>query len=484
MMLSRFLRIRKSTLRVLIAVFTVQLFSFSLPSYAKDGDGERQDVLQRTMQYSRGVDLVEVGRQVRSDWIRPRGGITHSSSIEGMSKNCNGYTVSECGIPCCGKRECELVCTENNTIAHGDEMCLSSVQTSECGMSCCGAEDCANVCLNYRVTGDCGGYTKTPDGRECCGYDDCRTKACGSYTSVTTVSGQKEACCGQDNCEKVRCEYQLKTTGQWGGTQGLACCGREQCYEKECGGYTSTDSRVHPEKQDIPCCGAENCNLTACDGYISVQTPKGLVSCCGYEDCHSKECEDYTIVRLDNGTHIACCGARECQYLKDCYTPGKIATCVMRWEDAKEGVTADLVNTDYGEAILYMGVVGDNYWGGWCTIYEHWTRVRVMQPQAIRKVVIEFAKWDDWLQIYIGKSDIRYMDLVYEGPYPGQFPPETDGACELSTSWEKAPNVDVTRYFRNVPANSIVSFKTRVSVAGNGEGYARLRIYYDTLGTL
>ena len=301
----------------MIAVFAVQLCSFSLPSYAKDGDGERQNVLQRTMQYSRGVDLVEVGRQVRSDWVRPRGETAHGATIEGMEKNCRGFTVSECGIPCCGKRECELVCTANNTIAHGDEMCLSSVQTSECGMSCCGEEDCANVCLNYRVTGDCGGYTKTPDGQKCCGYEDCRAKACGSYTSVTTVSGQKEACCGKDNCEKVRCEYQLKTTGQWGGTQGLSCCGKNECYEKECSGQTSVDSRIHPEKKDLPCCGAENCNLTACDGYVSIQSPSGLVSCCGYEDCHAKECNGYTHTISVSGKEYACCGQKDC-YVKSC----------------------------------------------------------------------------------------------------------------------------------------------------------------------
>ena len=239
---------------------------------------------------------------------------------------------------------------------------------------------------------------------------------------------------------------------------------------------------MHPEKKDIPCCGAENCELTACNGYVSVQAPDGLVDCCGYEDCHRKECQNRLYVTLENGMKVPCCGERYCNYLKDCYTSGKIATCVMRFEDAAQGVTADLVNESIGNAYTFIGIVGDNYWGGYCKIYEHWTRMRVMQPKAIRKVVLEMAKWDDYLQVYIGGEDIRYMDLVYEGPTPGRFPPETEGACELSTSWQTAPGVDVTRYFRDVPENSIVSFKTRVSVAGAGEGYARLRVYYDVLG--
>ncbi len=473
-------KFKSKLVKLILPILLISLNTLS-PANAADGDGERQNVLQRTMQYSRGVDLVEIGRQAKQNWVRPRdnGG---SSSVSGQAANCNGYTMSDCGVPCCGKRECELICQDNNTIAHGDDMCLSPVQTSECGMSCCGPEDCANVCLNYRIEGNCGGYTKTPDGVSCCGYDDCRSKACGSYTSVTTVSGEKKTCCGKENCEKVKCEYQLQTTGQWGGKQGLQCCGKEQCYKMECGGQTSVDSKVHPEKTDLPCCGKENCELTACDGYISVAAPEGLVDCCGYDDCHLKECQNRIYVELENGMKVPCCGERYCNYLKDCYTSGKIATCVMRFEDAAQGVTADLVNEDIGNAYTFIGIVGDNYWGGRCKIYEHWTRMRVMQPKAIKKVTLEFAKWDDYLQVYIGGEDVRYMDLVYEAPYPGFFPPETEGACELNTSWETSPNVDVTKYFRDIPENSIVSFKTRVSVTGKGEGFARLRVYYDVLG--
>lgn len=473
-------RLKTRVAKLLLPFLLLCLVPLS-PTYAANGNGQRQDVLQRTMQYAQGVDLVEIGRAAKDNWVKPRN--RHGSgSVTGMASRCDGYTMSECGKPCCGKRECELICQDNVTLAHGGDMCLSPIQTSECGMSCCGAEDCANVCLNYRIEGDCAGYSKTPDGQDCCGYEDCRRKACGSYTSVTSVSGDVRACCGRENCEKVRCDYQTETTGRWGGPQGVSCCGREDCYSKECNGQTSVDSRVDPNKTDLPCCGPENCNMVACDGYVSVQTPEGATSCCGYEDCHAKECQNMLYVQLENGQRVPCCGERYCNYLKDCYTSGKIATCVMRFEDAAQGVTADLKNDSIGNAFTYIGIVGDNYWGGNCAIYEHWTRMRVMQPKAITKVILEYAKWDDYLQVYIGGEDTRYMDLVYEGPHPGQFPPETDGACELSTSWETRPGIDVTKYFRDIPENSLVSFKTRVSVTGGGEGYARLRVYYDVLG--
>ena len=76
------------------------------------------------------------------------------------------------------------------------------------------------------------------------------------------------------------------------------------------------------------------------------------------------------------------------------------------------------------------------------------------------------------MQVWIGG------DKVYNGPNQN-FPPETAGACELSTNWIINPNVDVTDKFKNAAEGEIVDFKIRVSVAGNGEGYGRLRIIYD-----
>lgn len=122
---------------------------------------------------------------------------------------------------------------------------------------------------------------------------------------------------------------------------------------------------------------------------------------------------------------------------------------------------------------MWIGTVGNDYWSGWCTIYEESMSVEVLQPSKITQAKITYAKFDDWFQIYLNKNK------VYNGPYPDQFPPETHGECELSTSWEVNPNVNVTENFRNVGAGSVLFFKTRTSVAGNGEGFARLELHYD-----
>lgn len=125
---------------------------------------------------------------------------------------------------------------------------------------------------------------------------------------------------------------------------------------------------------------------------------------------------------------------------------------------------------------LWIGKVGDDYWAGNCKIYEEYTRVQVSNPDAIVSATLEYVKWDDYMQVWVGKSGQETK--VWPGP-DGNFPPETAGRCELSTSWERNPNVDVTPYFKNVKDGDVVTFKIRVSVTGEGEGFGRIKLRYD-----
>ena len=137
----------------------------------------------------------------------------------------------------------------------------------------------------------------------------------------------------------------------------------------------------------------------------------------------------------------------------------------------------NILPLDHDSLNIWIGDVGDDYWTGACTIYEQFNEFVVLNPAAIRKVSITYAKWDDHMQIYIGKSGEEL--LVWSGPGT-DFPPETAGECELGTSWETAPGVDITHAFLNaIDEGDIVRFKIRVSVSGSGEGYARLQIDYD-----
>lgn len=125
---------------------------------------------------------------------------------------------------------------------------------------------------------------------------------------------------------------------------------------------------------------------------------------------------------------------------------------------------------------LWIGKVGDDYWSGWCSIFEEFTQVRVDNPEAITSATLEYVKYDDYMQVWVGKAGQETK--VWQGPN-NNFPPETPGDCELSTSWEQNPNTDVTQYFKSVDPGDVVTFKMRVSVSDKGEGFGRIKIRYD-----
>lgn len=124
----------------------------------------------------------------------------------------------------------------------------------------------------------------------------------------------------------------------------------------------------------------------------------------------------------------------------------------------------------YGCLYVWVGTVGDNYWPGSCTIYEEYTRFRVVSKGAIISATVDAAVFDDYFQVW-------FNDQLVWTHTPGVFPPETKGICERGTSWVVYPNADVTNAFVN--NDDVLTFKTRTSVTGYGEGYARIKILFD-----
>jgi conjugal transfer mating pair stabilization protein TraN len=119
---------------------------------------------------------------------------------------------------------------------------------------------------------------------------------------------------------------------------------------------------------------------------------------------------------------------------------------------------------------LWIGRVGDNYWSGSCAVFEQETVVEVINPDAVLSATLDYVKYDDYMQVWLGE------DKIWSGPHGDAFPPETAGSCELGTSWQQNPGLDVSTHFKT---SQVLSFKIRVSVTGGGEGYGRIRILYD-----
>jgi conjugal transfer mating pair stabilization protein TraN len=118
---------------------------------------------------------------------------------------------------------------------------------------------------------------------------------------------------------------------------------------------------------------------------------------------------------------------------------------------------------------IQVGQVGDNYWSGNCVIFDQTLHLQVDNGAAITSATLAEAHWDDYMQVYVAGQEV-WHDAT------GEFPPETGGVCDLKTNWSATPDVDVTSAFR---VNGPIDVKTRVSVGGVGEGWARIRIQYD-----
>ena len=306
-------------------VASLLILSFILPQSVFCADvlqntGQRQTVIERTKQYSSGLNDTKIRTEAALDFKKDIK-VHTNTNVTGQKGNCGGYTTSSCGIACCGQQECQSVCKANRTTVHGHDTCLEAVNTSWCGMSCCGADDCNRVCFNYRTStasvGNCGGYIKTATGASCCGYEDCRKKSCGGYTSTVHVdTGTEMQCCGATNCNNVKCDFNHSTEVISGGT--TSCCGIKDCYSKYCEGQTSTVPVSGANKgKTVECCGGSNCYNVKCDGYTRTNTPAGPMSCCGYEDCRNKECEYKTTAVNQKGQTVSCCGILECNNIID-----------------------------------------------------------------------------------------------------------------------------------------------------------------------
>lgn len=192
----------------------------------------------------------------------------------------------------------------------------------------------------------------------------------------------------------------------------------------------------------------------------------------GFADCKA----DTQFITTTETKHIA--DYKECTQVLD-----RSGSCTI-YHNYQAGVVQhydgpyNLSNCGEGCTQLWIGRVGNDYWAGSCSVYEEWTRVKVPNPSAVTRAVFEYAKWDDYMQVWVGEPGKE--ELIWGGPDGVHvFPPETSGRCERGTSWERNPNVDVTRFFKNVKKNAIVNFKIRVSVTGRGEGFGRIKIFFD-----
>ncbi len=194
----------------------------------------------------------------------------------------------------------------------------------------------------------------------------------------------------------------------------------------------------------------------------------------GFGDCSAETTFDEITMSVHNPEYETC--DRVTDKSATCEVIHDYEAAVVKHHDGPYNISP-CDEAGGGCSDVWIGKVGDNYWSGNCSIYEEFTEIKVVNPAAITQATLIRAKWDDYMQIWIGEPGEEVK--VWSGPN-NNFPPETAaGQCELSTSWDENPNLDLTSYFRNAPEDSVIRFKIRVSVSGEGEGFGKIRIKYD-----
>lgn len=450
----------------------------------------RQTVIERTLNYSKGVDLIDV-RQKAASSFRGNVGVApkvFSDEAKANAKlgDCGGFTVKRgegCegqNIPCCGKEECYLPCRVNGSLSHGDKnFCLEAKQFSDIyGRSCCGEEDCKFTDINYRID-VCNGYTQTSKGLPCCGKDDCSQKECNYHTETTgeyggsgtaglkccgdqdchlkecdnnvygtKPDGTEVACCGKDDCHYRKCDGLIKVDSKVDDKKDISCCGADDCHLKECNNKISTDTVSG--SVDVPCCGEKQCWAKHCDGKTVVQTKDGLEECCGQEDCDKKACGGYTSVTLNDGSTQVCCGKKDCE------------------EKFKASLPINLVGLPFD---LYTGCIGD---GGvfhpHITIYGNPHKkmfINKLNTEEVMEWVNGTFPYPPLIDHSCNPSQYKYentlLDYVYENH---KLPSEYNSIDELPVSDDVKELI--ASYINNDGQNGRLRCQGAVAASGSG----------------
>ena len=112
----------------------------------------------------------------------------------------------------------------------------------------------------------------------------------------------------------------------------------------------------------------------------------------------------------------------------------------------------------------------DNYYHCGCCIKEETFTVTLPNPHALSRAVLQEARWDDRLQVWINNKKIWQSNT--------DFPPETSGGCELDSNFHLHNPVSLDSSVLGTTGNQVI-FKIRTSVGDQGEGFALIKLYFD-----
>ncbi len=72
------------------------------------------------------------------------------------------------------------------------------------------------------------------------------------------------------------------------------------------------------------------------------------------------------------------------------------------------GGAGSITSCGVGCLDVWVGIVGNNYWGGTCAIYQQATNLEITNDNVFTNVTIDRAIWDDYMQIYMNTDKVCY----------------------------------------------------------------------------
>jgi len=208
-------------------------------------------------------------------------------------------------------------------------------------------------------------------------------------------------------------------------------------------------------------------------------------TCDQYYDLKTHSCFPKQVVEIDPEYKYTCNKIRE-EKIKTCREEITSITCKDSHECDLGGIERGSVDSDmkfeFNNGVLTIGTIADNYWGGHCAIYDRTTTFKITNKDKIKDFFLFKVGFDDYMQIilnghliYIGPDGGNKLEVTTVGSrfWKHQVVDNGSGhhACERGVSWTREPNIDLRPYLKE--GENIL--KTRVIVAGAGEGWMQIR---------
>lgn len=210
---------------------------------------------------------------------------------------------------------------------------------------------------------------------------------------------------------------------------------------------------------------------------------KTIETCDQYYDLKTSNCFPKQVVEIDPEYKYSCLKTRE-EKIKTCHEEITSIKCLETQEcdmgGIEKGTLASDMKFEFSNGVLTIGTIADNYWGGYCAVYDRTTTFKITNKDKIKEFLLFNVGFDDYMSIslndhliYVGPDGGNKLEVGTRGRLKHKFVDNgiKPNKCELSNNWVREPNIDLKPYLKE--GENIL--KTRVIVAGAGEGWLQIR---------